>query len=67
MSQPDQSPPYHTPIYLESAQLGQVAEVTQDDSSGNRFLDTDYMNAAESAKQQWNLDPSDMSRNEYSV
>ena len=57
-----ETPPYHTPIYLENLSLGQVAEVTP-----NFYLDTDYVNPAESSQQQWNLDPSEISRNEYFV
>ena len=56
-----QAPPYQTPIYIENLTLGQVAEVT-----GN-LLDTDYLKTAESGQQQWNLDPSDMYKNEYFI
>ena len=58
-------PPYHTPIYLESLHLGQVAEATSP-SSGS-VLDTDYVKVTEASVQQWNLDPSNIYANEYFV
>lgn len=55
-----QAPPYHTPIYLENVALAsEVAEV-----SGS-LLDTDYVNAADSSQQQWNLDPWQMPQDQY--
>ena len=59
-------PPYHTPIYLESLHIGQVAEVSSPPSSGS-VLDTDFVNATEASVQQWNLDPSNIYANEYFV
>lgn len=60
------TPPYHTPIYFENLSLGQVAEVTKD-PSGKSYLDTDYKKPTDHSQQQWNLDPSDMSKHEYFV
>ena len=54
-----QAPPYHTPIYLESVSLGQVAEVFGD------LLDINGVNPADKDQQQWNLDPWQMQKNQY--
>ena len=61
----NQPPPYHVPVYIEPEPLGQVAEV-KSPSSGS-VLDTDYIKSTEDNVQQWNLDPSEISVNEYFV
>ena len=58
-------PPYHTPIYIETLRLGQLAEVTS--PSSGALLDTDFMKDTERNAQQWNLDPSNIFNNEYFV
>lgn len=60
------TPPYHVPVYIAPVNLsGQVAEVSSPSSGSD--LHTGYPNPPGETTQQWNIDPFDISSNQYFI
>ena len=58
-------PPYHEPVYIAPSAVGQVAEV--ESAISDSVLRTGYIKPPGATVQQWNIDPSEIDKQEFFV